>query len=104
MFCAHDPDAFWDRYGEHLLHEARSYDAWQGEASSSVRDRSTTVGEMRAAGVYAVLTPDELVQRCRSGAVEAVISHPLCGGLPPEASWESLKLLGEVVVPALRGA
>ncbi len=102
VFCADDPDAFWERYGHHLLHDARSYDGWQGEQTSLVRDRSTTVEEMRSAGVYVVMTPDELVERSRAGDLELVVSHPLCGGLPPEASWESLKLLGEVVIPGVR--
>jgi alkanesulfonate monooxygenase SsuD/methylene tetrahydromethanopterin reductase-like flavin-dependent oxidoreductase (luciferase family) len=81
VFCVNDPDAFWDRFGHHLLHDARSYDAWQGDLPSLVRDR-----------------------RCRSGELGLVVTHPLCGGLPPEISWESLKLLGEVVIPAVRAA
>jgi alkanesulfonate monooxygenase SsuD/methylene tetrahydromethanopterin reductase-like flavin-dependent oxidoreductase (luciferase family) len=102
IFCAEDPDSFWDRYGEHLLHEARVYDSWQGDHTSAVRDGSTTVEEMQKAGVYAVWTPEELVERCRSGEVSGVTTHPLCGGLPPQPSWESLRLLAEVVLPALR--
>ncbi|MBV9411019.1 MAG: LLM class flavin-dependent oxidoreductase [Acidimicrobiia bacterium] len=103
VFCAEDPDAFWDRYGEHLLHEARVYDSWQGDVTSVVHDRSETVDEMRTAGVYVVWTPDELIARIQSGEVTGVTTHPLCGGLPPEGSWESLRLLGDVVMPAVRG-
>jgi alkanesulfonate monooxygenase SsuD/methylene tetrahydromethanopterin reductase-like flavin-dependent oxidoreductase (luciferase family) len=103
VFCVNDPDAFWEQFGHHLLHDARSYDGWQGDTSSLVRDRSTTVEEMREAGVYVVATPDDLIDRCRSGQLELIITHPLCGGMPPETSWESLKLLGEVVLPAVRG-
>jgi alkanesulfonate monooxygenase SsuD/methylene tetrahydromethanopterin reductase-like flavin-dependent oxidoreductase (luciferase family) len=103
VFCVKDPDVFWERFGHHLLYDARSYDGWQGDLTSLVRDRSTTVEEMREAGVYVVVTPDELVERCRTGEVELVVSHPLCGGLPLEVSWESLKLLGDVVIPAVRG-
>jgi hypothetical protein len=103
IFCAEDPDAFWERCGEHLLYEARVYDSWQGEHTSAVHDSSTTVDEMRKAGRYAVWTPDELIERFRSGDVGGVTTHPLCGGLPPEAAWENLRLLAEVVMPALRG-
>jgi alkanesulfonate monooxygenase SsuD/methylene tetrahydromethanopterin reductase-like flavin-dependent oxidoreductase (luciferase family) len=103
VFCVKDVDAFWEQFGHHLLYDARSYDGWQGDLTSLVRDRSTTVEEMREAGVYVVVTPDELVERCRTGDVELVVSHPLCGGLPVEVSWESLKLLGDVVIPAVRG-
>jgi hypothetical protein len=31
-----------------------------------------------------------------------VSSHPLCGGLPADPSWESLRLVCEKVMPALR--
>ncbi|MCU1451620.1 MAG: Flavin-dependent oxidoreductase, luciferase family [Acidimicrobiales bacterium] len=103
IFCAEDPDVFWERYGEHLLHEARVYDSWQGDHTSAVRDRSATVEEMRKAGVYAVWTPDELIERYREGEVSGVTTHPLCGGLPPSPSWESLRLLAEVVMPAVQG-
>ncbi len=102
VFCSHDPDGFWDRWGMHLAHDARSYAAWHGSATSFVRDTSGDVDEMRRAGVYVVATPDELIERCRAGEYGAVTAHPLCGGLPPDASWESLRLLGDVVIPAVR--
>jgi alkanesulfonate monooxygenase SsuD/methylene tetrahydromethanopterin reductase-like flavin-dependent oxidoreductase (luciferase family) len=102
IFCAKDPDSFWERYGQHLLHEARVYDSWQGDHTSAVRDSSTTVEEMRKAGIYVVWTPDELIDRCREREVRGVTTHPLCGGLPPEPAWENLRLLAEVVMPALR--
>jgi len=101
LFVAEDPDAFWERHGEHLLHEALSYSSWQGEQDSLVHDRSQTVEEMRDAGVFAVYSPDELIELCRSGEIGAVMAHPLCGGIPPDASWESLRLIGDVVAPAL---
>ena len=68
-----------------------------------MRDRSATVDDMRTAGVYAVWTPDELIARVQSGEVSGVTTHPLCGGLPPDGAWESLRLLAEVVMPAVRG-
>lgn len=105
VFCAEDPDKFWDAYGEHLLADARGYESWRqpGEIVSHVRDTSTSVEEMRAAGVYAVLSPEEMIERARSGALRVVTTHPACGGLPAEPSWESLKLICEVVKPALEG-
>ena len=103
IFCAEDPDKFWDRYGRHLLHEARVYDSWQGDHTSAVRDSSATVEEMRDAGVYAVWTPEELIARVQSGEVSGITTHPLCGGLPPEGAWENLRLLAEVVMPAVGG-
>lgn len=104
VFCSEDPDRFWATYGHHLLADAMAYASWHGEAQSHVRDRSRSVAEMRAAGVYVVLTPDEMVARARAGDLRLVSSHPACGGLPAEPSWESLRLICEVVRPALGGA
>ncbi|MGA8257516.1 MAG: LLM class flavin-dependent oxidoreductase, partial [Nocardioides sp.] len=102
VFCAHDPAEFWERYGHHLLADAVAYQEWHGDAASYVVDASRTVEEMMSAGVYVVVTADDLVERCRSGEIALVTSHPACGGLPPDPSWESLRLVSETVIPALR--
>ncbi|EME15962.1 LLM class flavin-dependent oxidoreductase [Rhodococcus triatomae] len=100
-FCASDPDEFWAKYGHHLLADALAYRAWIGERDSHVKDSSTTVDELRAAGGYRVFAPEELVEACRSGEVPVITSHPLCGGMPEEPAWESLRLISEVVRPAV---
>jgi alkanesulfonate monooxygenase SsuD/methylene tetrahydromethanopterin reductase-like flavin-dependent oxidoreductase (luciferase family) len=103
IFCAEDPDAFWAKHGHHLLADAQGYQRWRGASVTSyVRDDSETVDQMRTTGVYAVLTPAELIEKCRSRQIRLVTSHPACGGLPAEPSWDSLRLVGEVVRPALR--
>ena len=104
VFCAEDPDRFWARYGEHLLADAMAYRAWAsaGATNSLITDDSTTVEELRAGGRYLVLEPDELIRQCRSRELRAVSSHPMCGGLPPEPSWESLRQICETVAPALK--
>ena len=102
VFCAADPDAFWERVRPPPARRRPGYAAWRAaDTSSYVRDDSSTVEEMRAAGVYVVLTADELVDRCRAGEIRLVTSHPACGGLPAEPSWESLRLICETVMPAV---
>ena len=101
VFCSDDPETFWERHGHHLLADATAYQQWHGDAASYVVDASRTVEEMQAAGVYVVLEPDDLVERCRSGEIALVTAHPACGGLPAEPSWESLRLIGDRVLPAL---
>lgn len=106
VFCSEDPDEFWARYGHHLLADARGYAAWHDDAalSSHVLDHSGTAEELRAAGTYLVDTPDGLIGRCREGTLPLVTSHPLCAGMPEQPSWESMRLLGEKVLPAVRDA
>lgn len=104
VFCAHDPDSFWERYGGHLLADAEAYRAWQmGPGRSSfVHSDARSVEDLRAEGVYLVATPDELVERVRARELGLIASHPLCGGMPVDAAWESLRLIGEQVLPNLR--
>ncbi len=103
IFVSRDPDRTWERIGPHLLYEATVYHSWQQGVTSAVHDRSTTVEEMRDAGVYAVMTPDECVEYALGiGAFDPVTTHPLCGGIPPEVSWEHLELLGNEVIPRVK--
>ncbi|MDV8001978.1 LLM class flavin-dependent oxidoreductase [Rhodococcus sp. IEGM 1408] len=104
VFCAEDPDGFWDRYGHHLLADAEAYRAWQTGTgrSSFVHSDARSIEDLRAEGVYLVATPEELVRRVRGGELGLIANHPLCGGMPIEAGWESLRLLGEEVLPAVR--
>jgi hypothetical protein len=51
-------------------------------------------------GPYRILTPDEAVAQVKSGV--PLLLHPLCGGCPPEFAWESLRLVGEYVMPAIK--
>ena len=59
---------------------------------------------LRASGAYPVMTPEEVIAKVRElGPRASVVLHPLMGGLDPETSWESLKLIERKVLPALRG-
>lgn len=102
VFCSEDPDRFWAENGEYFLAEARGYNAWHNDTASLVRDPSETVEAMRERGTYVVDTPDNLIAACLRRDLRVLASHPLCGGLPAEASWESLKLVCETVMPAVR--
>lgn len=103
IFVSRDPERSWARIGEHLLHDARSYASWQRAGqSSAVHSRATSVDELRAEGLYRVLTPDECVARARErGPFCDFVHFPLCGGLPPELGWESLELYASEVMPRL---
>ena len=104
VFCAADPDQFWAHHGHHLLADARGYREWHvgDDRSSFVQSDARTVDELRAEGVYVVATPEALVRRVRDGELGLIAIHPLCGGLPIDAAWESMRLLGETVLPQIR--
>ncbi|MET9437428.1 LLM class flavin-dependent oxidoreductase [Streptomyces sp. NPDC006551] len=93
-----DPDRSWELYGEHFLHEARTYASWQSkDIRSAVRSTATTVAGLRAEGVYRIVTPEE----CLALGLDSLVLHPLCGGMPVDEGWRSLRLFGEDVLPRL---
>src|SRR3954470_18677053 len=100
LHIAEDPDRAWARCGEHFLHEARTSASWQsGDIRSAVRSSATTVDDLRAEGVYRILTPEQ----CVDLNLDNLVLHPLAGGMPLEEGWRSLRLFTERVLPALDG-
>ncbi|MGW0820901.1 LLM class flavin-dependent oxidoreductase [Streptomyces sp. NPDC002845] len=98
LHIAEDPDRAWAEYGEHFLHEARTYASWQsGDVRSAVKSAAASVDELRAEGVYRILTPDECVMQ----GLDNYVLHPLSGGMPVEEGWRSLRLFAERVLPRL---
>ncbi|MEU1072669.1 MULTISPECIES: LLM class flavin-dependent oxidoreductase [unclassified Streptomyces] len=100
LHLSEDPDRAWALYGEHFLHEARMYASWQSkDIRSAVRSTAATVEELRAEGVYRIVTPEE----CAALGAESLVLHPLCGGMPLEEGWRSLRLFTDDVLPRLHG-
>ena len=100
IHVSEDPERDWDIIGRHALWDAQSYAAWQRPRQSSavtVRD-AVTIDDIRASGVYRVLTIDEAIDYAKAGRL---ILHPLMGGLSPEFSWQSLERVEKYVMPAL---
>ena len=95
---AEDPDKAWAELGDHFFHEASTYHSWQTpDIKSAVHSYATNVDDLRKEGIYQVLTPDECVERVKeTGAVNL---HPLVGGMPIDAGWESIRLYCEQVLP-----
>lgn len=100
---ADDPDAAWRDLGRHLLHEARRYRSWQtADVHSAVSSAAETVDDLRAEGIYEILSPGQLVERCRAeGDLATVVLHPFCGGVPVDRAWQTLNLYVDEVLPAL---
>lgn len=100
VHIAEDPDAVWRAHGRHFLHEATTYSSWQTpDIHSSVHSHATTTDALRAEGIYRVLTPEEAIER--GATVGSINLHPLVGGMPVDAGWESLRLYCERVLPKL---
>jgi hypothetical protein len=50
-----------------------------------------------------VLRPDAFVEELRGLPFPFTILHPLCGGMPIDLAWESLRLFEREVLPAFSG-
>lgn len=105
VLVSEDPDRTWAEVGDLLLDDATAYAAHlRSDMRSHAASGARTVDELRAEGVYRVLTPEECVELARGlGPFGGLVFHPLCGGTPAEIGWESLHLVKEKVLPHLHG-
>lgn len=93
-----DPEKAWARLAPHALYDARTYHSWQSPGQrSQVEVAADTLDELKASGVYRVVTPDDcvaLAEECGS-----LVFHPLMGGMSADLGWESLELFAAKVLP-----
>ena len=73
---------------------------WRRTTAPAPTARSPSIDELRAQGQYRVLTPDEHVAELQAAPFPFAFFHPLCGGIPPELAWTSLRLFEQDVMPA----
>lgn len=100
VHVSEDPERDWQRIAPHAIYDATSYAAWQTpDQRSQVHVHGSTLADVRASGVYAVLTPDETV--ALAAETGRIILHPLMGGMDPALGWESLRLFEQKVLPRL---
>ncbi len=100
---ARDPEAGWDAMVPYFFHETNAYGVWREAADeagpySSVSDYDA----LKATGRYSVLTPEQMIAELKSMPAPVAMLHPLCGGMPIDLAWDSLKLFENEVLPAFR--
>lgn len=99
---AKDAEAGWREMAPYFRHENDSYGHWQAQAGiASPFETVDDDEDLRANGAYAVLTPEDYVAELRSDPTAFALLHPLCGGMPIDLAWESLRLFETEVLPAL---
>ncbi len=105
VFVTDDPERSWAQLSRHAVHETNGYGAWSvHDPGANPWREVTTVDEVRRAGLYAVVTPDECVALARSLDPRSGLKlKPLVGGLDPTVGWPSLELFVDQVVPRLNG-
>jgi len=101
IFVTEDLDKAWEKYGPYMLHDATEYRKWMGEHNNSASlSHATTITELREEkGPYRIVTPNEAISLISQ--YQRLSLQPLCGGMPPEIAWESLRLIEEKVLPTI---
>jgi alkanesulfonate monooxygenase SsuD/methylene tetrahydromethanopterin reductase-like flavin-dependent oxidoreductase (luciferase family) len=98
---AEDVDEGWERMAPFFLHETNAYGVWQAQDDVATPYRMVDgVDALRETGKYRVITPDQMVEELKASAFPFAFFHPMCGGMPPELAWSSLRLFEEKVLPA----
>jgi hypothetical protein len=87
----------------YFLHETNAYGAWKVAAGEETPyDVYADVDVLRTADFYHVVTPEQMVAQCKTAPYPVAAFHPLCGGMPIDLAWDSLKLFEKEVLPAFR--
>jgi alkanesulfonate monooxygenase SsuD/methylene tetrahydromethanopterin reductase-like flavin-dependent oxidoreductase (luciferase family) len=98
---AEDPDRGWEQMAPYFLHETNAYGYWQAQDDVASPFHSVTdTDALRATGQYRVVTPEQFVEEQRASTFPFTLFHPLCGGMPVELAWSSLRLFEDEVLPA----
>ena len=83
-----------------FLHEMNAYGAWQAQEGLASPYRTVAdLDELRASGNYRVVTPATMIEEQEASAFPFAMFHPLCGGMPIELAWSSLRLFEHEVLP-----
>jgi alkanesulfonate monooxygenase SsuD/methylene tetrahydromethanopterin reductase-like flavin-dependent oxidoreductase (luciferase family) len=98
VYVADDPERAWARLAPHAMHDANEYARWIGSRRGPFQPASDAA-ELRARGIYQVVTPEECVVLARASG--GLTFKPLVGGLDPEVAWEGLQLFADKVLPHL---
>jgi len=100
---ADDPEAGWQKMSPFFLHETNEYGAWQAQDDLATPYRQVADADaLRTTGQYRVVTPTDFVAEMKAAPFAFAQLHPLCGGMPPDLAWSSLRLFEREVLPAFR--
>lgn len=106
VHVAKDPDRTWSEIAPYLMHETNAYGAFADKADERTGYVSVAdLEELRASPHYRVVTPTQCLELVEElGPSGSVTLRPLAGGMPPDLSWPSLRLVESDVLPRLRAA
>jgi alkanesulfonate monooxygenase SsuD/methylene tetrahydromethanopterin reductase-like flavin-dependent oxidoreductase (luciferase family) len=100
---AEDAELGWEQMAPYFMHEMNAYGAWQAQDDLANPYRTVAdLDELRASGNYRVITAEQMIEEQKASPFPFAMFHPLCGGMPIDLAWPSLKLFEDRVLPAFR--
>jgi alkanesulfonate monooxygenase SsuD/methylene tetrahydromethanopterin reductase-like flavin-dependent oxidoreductase (luciferase family) len=99
-----DPEKTWSEVAPHVGHVAKAYaELTESVDSNSPFKNVDTLEQLKALGLYRVVTPDECVALAEEGDKNGwdYGLAPLIGGLDPKIGWQNLELFVQKVLPRL---
>lgn len=102
VFVSEDPEEAWRRILPHAMYETNFYASWQADTGVSMPFKAASgMEELKATGLYEVVTPDECIKLARRlYADNAILTfNPMLAGLDERFSWSSLELFTSKVLP-----
>lgn len=100
IMLSDDPERTWAVLEPHAFHVVSEYAKWAAQEpnSNSPFKGLDSLAALRASGMFAVWTPDELVANADKVDDRGGFGfQPLVGGFPPAEGWKSLELLKDVI-------
>jgi alkanesulfonate monooxygenase SsuD/methylene tetrahydromethanopterin reductase-like flavin-dependent oxidoreductase (luciferase family) len=100
IMLSNDPDQTWALLEPHAFHVVSEYAKWAAQEtnSNSPFKGLTTLDALRASGMFAVWTPEQLLASVDKVEDKGTyVFQPLVGGFPPEEGWKSLELLKDLI-------
>lgn len=103
LFIDEQPDTAWRELGQCFLNEVQEYAGWSQPGLSRPMEMAVdSVSDLRASGLYEIITPQECIDRHRRDPDYQALLHPLCGGIPVQRGWDCVRLYSEKVLAALK--
>ena len=97
-----DPECAWEELGPHFMREISEYSSWKREGVLRPGEEvAETVEELKSQGRFEILKAEACRARVESGEVDALVVHPLAGGIPLPRAWQTLRRYSEDVLHAL---
>ena len=107
LFVTEDPERDWPIVAPHVIYTSNSNATWAKErgSGSTPYPPGTSVEDLQASPMFAVVTPDDCVALAKRLGDDAELTfQPLMGGLDPVHGWRSLELFESAVLPRLADA